>query len=334
MIVTPMENVISPRCCAVLTLGAIWAVATTAACGSAPIEEPGAEPHGEVAEGAEPAEILVLGERVFPESITSTGDGTIIVGSMGAGNVYRALPGEATATEWIPPQTGGLGTVLGVFADDASGTLWVCSNNMDGTAPEPTALKAFDLTTAELTGTYPLEGDRPVCNGIAVAANGAVYIADTSGQVVMLPAEGDSLTLVSDHETLNGADGLAFGADPDVLYVNNVRSGQLLRLDLGEDGQATSVTDLVTSRDIVRPDGMRSIGPDRLLLAELEGRMSLVTIDGDTATVETLLDLGINTPAVTAARGRAWLVEGKLDLRQDPESDPGEFRLVGVPLPE
>ncbi len=79
---------------------------------------------------------------------------------------------------------------------------------------------------------------------------------------------------------------------------------------------------------------MRSIGPDRLLLAELEGRMSLVTIDGDTATVETLLDRGVNTPAVTAARGRAWLVEGKLDLRQDPESDPGEFRLVGVPLPE
>ena len=62
-------------------------------------------------------EITLPGTRVFPESITSTPDGTLIVGSLGHGNVMRIAPGTTTAEEWIKPGTAGLNSILGVFAD-------------------------------------------------------------------------------------------------------------------------------------------------------------------------------------------------------------------------
>ena len=312
-----------------IALGVTLAITTIVGCSTGPAEEAATDPASAI------AEILILGERVFPESMTSTADGTIIIGGMGTGNVFRAMPDDNTAKEWIPAGTDGLATVIGVLADEASNTLWVCSTDMDGTAPEPTTLKAFDLVSAELKGTYPLPGDEPLCNDIAIASDGAAYVADTRGaSVLMLPPGGDDLVLVSDDALLAGADGLAFGGAPNVLYVNSVSAGKLLRLDLSADGLATAVTELTLSREITRPDGMRSVGPDRLLLAEGTGRMSVVTIDGDTANVDTLLERDVNTPGVTAARGMAWVVEGKLDMRSDPESVPGEFKIFGVPLDE
>src|ERR1700691_2934460 len=59
-------------------------------------------------------EITLPGTLVFPESITSTSDGTLIVGSFGHGNVLRIAPGKTTADEWIKPGTGGLNQILGV----------------------------------------------------------------------------------------------------------------------------------------------------------------------------------------------------------------------------
>src|SRR5277367_6739095 len=76
-------------------------------------------------------EITLPGTRVFPESITSTADGTLIVGSLGHGNVMRIAPGSSTAEEWIKPGTGGLNSVFGVFADEKGKTLWVCSSNTE-----------------------------------------------------------------------------------------------------------------------------------------------------------------------------------------------------------
>ena len=59
-------------------------------------------------------EIVLPGKGIFPESITSTSDGTLIIGSLGHGNVLRIAPGKTTAEEWIKPGTGGLNGVLGV----------------------------------------------------------------------------------------------------------------------------------------------------------------------------------------------------------------------------
>jgi sugar lactone lactonase YvrE len=285
------------------------------------------------------AEITLPGTRVFPESVTSTPDGTLIVGSLGHGNVLRIAPGSTTAEEWIKPGTGGLNQVLGVYADDKGKTLWVCSNNLQNKG-EATSAMAFDLKTGAVRGTYPLPGDGVLCNDIAVSSNGTTYVTDTrQGSVLMLPPGGKNLEIAAKDPLLAGADGLAFG-DKTILYVNSVTAGKLLRLDLGPDGKSKSVVELKLSRPLDRPDGMRAIGKNRLLLAENSGKMDIVTFEGDglqSAVVKTIKEGLIMTPGVTATRGMAWIVEGKLPYQNDPaykDKDPGEFKMYALPLPK
>jgi hypothetical protein len=82
-------------------------------------------------------EITLPGTRVFPESMTSTIDGTLIVGSLGHGYVLRIAPGQTTAEEWIKPGTNGLNSVLGVYADERNKLLWVCSDKLGPPAKRP-----------------------------------------------------------------------------------------------------------------------------------------------------------------------------------------------------
>jgi hypothetical protein len=63
-------------------------------------------------------EITLPGTRLYTESITSTKDGTLFVGSLGKGDVSRIPYGSTTVTEWIKPGTNGLNAVYGVYADE------------------------------------------------------------------------------------------------------------------------------------------------------------------------------------------------------------------------
>ena len=113
-------------------------------------------------------EITLPGTRIFPESITSTSDGTLIVGSLGHGNVSRIAPGSATVEEWIKPGSRRPESMcLASYADEKGKTLWVCSNNLANKG-EATAAMAFDLKTGAPKGTYVLPGDGTLCNDIAV----------------------------------------------------------------------------------------------------------------------------------------------------------------------
>ena len=281
-------------------------------------------------------EITLPGTRIFPESITSLSDGTLIVASLGNGNVSRIAHGSTSVQEWIKPGTNGLNNVLGVYADEKSKLLWVCSNNMEKKG-EATAVKTFDLKTGAGKGTYPLMGDTALCNDVAVSIDGTAYVADTRQAIVwMLKKGATTLESAAKDTLLAGADGLAF-ADKNILIVNSVSAGKLLRLDLGADGKATKVTELKLSRPLERPDGMRALGKNRMLLAENSGKMSIVTYTADSATITTIKEGLEATPAVTATKGMAWIVEGKLNYRNDPklkDKDPGLFKMFGVPLPK
>ena len=63
---------------------------------------------------------------LFPESITSLKDSTIILGSV-PGGVYKVKPGETEAKPFIAREGNGFTTVLGVFADEKANTLWLCN---------------------------------------------------------------------------------------------------------------------------------------------------------------------------------------------------------------
>jgi sugar lactone lactonase YvrE len=284
-------------------------------------------------------EITLPGTLVFPESITSTSDGTLIVGSLGHGNVMRIAPGKTTADEWIKPGTGGLNGVLGVYADEKGKTLWVCSNNLEGKG-EATAVMSFDLQSGAPKGTYLLPGGMALCNDIAVGTDGTAYISDTrQNSILMLKPGAKTLEIAAQDPLLAGADGLAFG-DKTTLYVNSVTAGKLVRLELGPDGKSKMIVDLKLSRPLDRPDGMRAIGKERLLLAENSGKMDIVTFEGpkmENAVIKTVKEGLESTPGVTLTRGMAWIVEGKLNYRNDPSmkgKDPGMFKMYAVPLPK
>ncbi|MGD0133599.1 MAG: hypothetical protein ABSE57_16220 [Bryobacteraceae bacterium] len=284
-------------------------------------------------------EITLSGTLVFPESITSTSDGTLIVGSLGHGNVLRIAPGKTTAEEWIKPGTGGLNGVLGVFADEKGKLLWVCSNKFEGKG-EATSVMSFDLKTGAPKGTYLLPGGMPLCNDIAVGADGTAYISDTGqATILMLKPGAKMLEVAAKDPLLAGADGLAFG-DKTTLYVNSVSANKILRLDLGPDGKSTKLVDMKLSRAVDRPDGMRAIGKHRLLMAENAGKMDIVTFEGpemQNAVITTVKEGLESTPAVTLTHGMAWIVEGKLNYRNDPAmkgKDPGMFKMYAVQLPK
>src|SRR5579864_7111170 len=79
---------------------------------------------------AGPLSIALPGERAFPESITSARDGSQYVGRLGEGGIVRADPRTGAAVVFVAPGAAGSRSITGVFADDASGTLWACSNDL------------------------------------------------------------------------------------------------------------------------------------------------------------------------------------------------------------
>jgi sugar lactone lactonase YvrE len=288
-----------------------------------------------VAQAADRTEITFADGRIFPESLTSTKNGAVYFGSLGQDSVYRAAPKSSKAETWIPPKANGLQTVLGVFADEPAGTLWVCTSTTGGRgAPVvgETALKAFDLKTAAFKASYPFPGNG-LCNDIAVAKDGTVYATDTTGaRVLRLKKGGGALDVwATDAMLLGTADGIALLADGSV-YVNSVGQGTLLRIPVKADGSAGPIARLETSRPLMTPDGMRSVGSKTMLLVEGAGRLDEVTINGDKAEIRVLKE-GLTGPtAVTLVGGMAYVAEAKLNYRNDPKlGDPGPFRAVGVP---
>lgn len=157
-------------------------------------------------------EITLPGTRLYTESITSTRDGTLIIGSLGKGDVSRIAHGTTTVEEWIKPGTNGLNQVFGVYADEKYKKLWVCSDRTGNSTGEAPALKAFDLKTGAPKGSYPLPGEKPFCNDIAVAGDGTAYISDTAqATIFMLKPGAKDLETAAKDPLLAGVDGLAFG---------------------------------------------------------------------------------------------------------------------------
>ena len=286
-------------------------------------------------------DILIDASNVYPESITSAADGAIFTGSID-GVIYRAGPGESTAKAFIRPEAGnGLQSVFGVLADDRSGLLWVCSvpNPFKGPPAQgaaPTALEVFDLKSGRFRGSWPFPAPGGVCNDIAVARDGVVYATDTpNGRLLKLSRDHKTLSVVAEAEALKGIAGLAFAGDGQ-LYVNIVSRGELIRVDLSGGPGNAILTRLKLTRPLAGPDGFRPLGGNRFLLAEgTGGRVDVVTIDWDVATIHVLRE-GLNSsPGVTAVGKTAYAVEGKIGYLVDPKlrgQDPGAFRAIAIPL--
>ena len=281
------------------------------------------------------ADKVQVGDKgVFPESLTSTADGTLIVGSVGTGKIYKAAAGATATEDWIAPVTDGPTSVLGVFADEKNGTLWACYSDLAlfSGKGQGSILRSYDLATGTLKTTVPL-GDGTFCNDIATTADGAAFVADTAGSQVFKVAPGASTAevLIKD-DALASVDGLSFGPDGS-LFLNGVQTNKLFRLVVNADGGAGALTELTLSQPISGPDGMRFGDDGVLYLAEnAAGQVSAITFDGDTANVKVIEKGGWDMPvALTKVGQTLWVVEAKFSKMGGTE-DPGAFYAYPVTL--
>lgn len=295
---------------------------------------------GAAAQAKAPVADILLGTRVFPESMTADAKGNLYTGS-NAGTIYRVRARAKAAEPWIKPDaTNGIRSLFGVFADDKSKTLWACAiPNLFATPREsgPTALKAFDLATGRFKASYQLPTDKPAaCNDIAVARDGTVYATETlSGRLFVLRPHATALEKFADSPDLVGVDGIAIAGDG-TLYINNVRKQLFQRVNQSADGSFAGLTNLTLSMPLNGPDGLRALGGNRFLQGEGPGgRVALITVNGDNATV-TPVKTGLDGSVGVARFGQVgYAIEGKIGylVGPDKDKDPGPFMIRAFPIP-
>ena len=291
--------------------------------------------------------IPVPGANAFPESITSTADGALFVGRLGEGGIVRVEPRTAESTVFVHPGALGSRSILGVFADEASNTLWACSNDLSALGGAATgrdtasALKGFDLKTGVGKRSVSLPSSHAFCNDITVDAKGSVYITDSAHPTILKLSPGATAfeAFASSQQFRpppgggGGLDGIAFGSDGN-LYVTTYAAGELFRIDI-ERGRARRVTKL-QGPPLAFPDALRPFGERSFLLVEGAGTLDRVHIEGDAFTIAPIHG-GFRVPtSVTRLDSTAWVSEGQLSFffdrphkRQLPTLP---FRIYAVPL--
>jgi len=306
--------------------------------------------------GAGAGIIEVSGSDFFPEGVTLDDRDTFYIGSMNTGAIHKAAAGAETTEPFIEPdRENGLVSVLGLYAH--GDTLWVCSSDAGNGAlagSAPAALKAFDLASGELRGSWPwpafeaplpesdTAGVHGFCNDIAVDDAGNVYATDSwYPRILRLragAARGDALEeWATSHVFPTGQwhlNGIDIDRENRTVYAVENNPGALYAIPIESDGSAGAVRAIETSRPLSAPDGLKLIEPGLLAIAEGQpGGMALIELREGKAGVRRV-STGLDGIATFALRnGSAWLVENQGDHFWGEAGDPLKpFRLVEVPL--
>jgi sugar lactone lactonase YvrE len=276
---------------------------------------------------------------------------------MDTGKIHLAAGDASESMDFIEPDAeNGLVSVLGLYASGT--TLWVCNSDAGNgqlAGDAPAALKSFDLATGSLTGSWEwpeysgdalpdadTNGVTGFCNDITMDADGNVYATDSwYPRILRLVADATDTDTLEEWVTsdvfpqdqwhLNGID-----IDPssDILYVVENHPGALYSIPIMANGNAGTVTEVMTSRPLLSPDGLKVIGDDLLATAEGQpGGMAVIEIAGNEGFVRRI-STGLDGIATFAIRdGSAWLVENQGDHFWGDATDALKpFRLVEVPL--
>jgi sugar lactone lactonase YvrE len=278
-----------------------------------------------LAQVASATEILIVDAKSQPESLTVAPGGILFVGSASTPFVYKVRPGSTTAEKFVDASAEGPGTFFfGMLADAATNTLWTCQlTPVPDTKPvkRHTALRGFDLSTGAQKLRWNLLGDNSTCNDLSIGPDKALYISDTAnGRIYKLPAGATTADLFLEDRTLNGIDGITFLDG--TLYVNNVIFNKLYRIPVDAAGKAGQPVDIWMDQPVKGPDGMRAVNGKLLVAENGSGKISVITVNGDKASVTVIKD-GLKTPtAVEPAGDIIWVAER------------GAGKAVSIPMPK
>ena len=276
-------------------------------------------------QAASAAEILIVDAKSQPESLAVAPGGILFVGSASTPFVYKVHPDTSAVEKFVDASAEGDGTFFfGVLADAATNTLWTCQlTPVPGTTPvkRHTALRGFDLSTGAQKLRWNLPGDNSTCNDFSVGPDKALYITDTAnGRIYKLPAGAAAAELFLEDASLKGVDGITFLDG--TLYVNNVATNHLYRIPVDATGKAERPVDIAMDQPVKGPDGMRAANGKLLVAENGGGKISVITVHGDKASVTVIKD-GLKTPtAVEPAGNSIWVAER------------GAGKALSIPMPK
>lgn len=288
---------------------------------------------------AHPAELTIPGEEIYPESLTSTTDGRIIIGSIKARTIFSVKPGAATAEPWIKPDNETMLGNFGVFADNKSNTLYACFSPMPGQHSSAHAtLKTFNLRTGAFKAKYELPTAGAFCNDIAVGADGAAYVSDTQNMEIDRMAKGATkLEVWAGNGGFGPSGGVLDGISVlgNRVFVNTLATSKLFEVPIEVGGKVGAITEVKLDHPIDRPDGMRSFGKDSVLIVEggPSAKLSKITITGDSGQVTPLKEgLPDGPVSVTIVGTTGYVLGGQLKqlFDPDPNATPKPFHATAV----
>ena len=279
---------------------------------------------------------LYLEDNFFPEGITISKNGNIYVGSLKENKIVKFKNENSEVESFIPSNSNGLMSVIGILADDRNKILWACSSNPGVTnypSNNPVSLKAFDLNSGEPLESYEFPNSG-FCNDITLDTNDNIYVTDSfNPRILRLNKSQSRLETWFENDAFKGEgfnlNGITFIDNH--IYTVKMNSGELFKIDVGDNGKPLNFIKIDLPRPLNAPDGIKAINKNNLLVVENKGSLTNINLS-DPITLKILKD-NLDTPTTVAMRGKiAWVLQAQFAHLFGDEKDipPGPFEIIGV----